>query len=74
MPEQFKFPFKKKEEEEKAASEVFKGRMPTIEEDKELTTKEGGRLTSEEKNQQAAKEALDKILERGKEDKEKREN
>ena len=73
MKEQLKFPFKKEEDEEKAASEVFKGRMPKPEEDEELTIAEGGKPTSEEKNKQAAKQAFDIIFDR-KNDKDKSEN
>jgi len=73
MNEQFKFPFKKREEAEEAEEEVFKGKMPTIEDDEALTIAEGGRLTSEEKNRQAAKKAIDTVLGR-KEEKDKDEN
>jgi len=73
MNEQFKFPFKKREEAEEAEEEVFKGKMPTIEDDEALTIVEGGRLTSEEKNRQAAKKAIDTVLGR-KEEKDKDEN
>jgi len=73
MNEQFKFPFKKREEAEEAEEKVFKGKMPTIEDDEALTIAEGGRLTSEEKNRQAAKKAIDTVLGR-KEEKDKDEN
>ena len=73
MPEQFKFPFKEKEDKEKAASEVFKGRMPKPEEDEKLTIAEGGKPTSEEKNKQAAKKAHDEFWNRIK-DSEQRDN
>jgi len=52
---------------------VFKGKMPTIEDDEALTIAEGGRLTSEEKNRQAAKKAINTVLGR-KEEKDKDEN
>lgn len=74
--EQFKFPFKEKEDFEKVAGKVFKGRMPTLEEEEELTKQEGGKLTSEQKIKEAKEKAyqeLEKkgIIEKRKSDKEK---
>ena len=74
MNEQIKFPFKRKEEEEKLIGRMFGGRMSTPEEDEELTESEGGKPTSPEKIKKAREEALDEILGRQKENKEQREN
>ena len=74
MNEQFKFPFKKKEDEEKAIGKTFEGEIPTPEDDEELTKAEGGKPTSSEKIRKAAEKASDEVLGRQKGDKEKREN
>jgi hypothetical protein len=76
MNEQLGFPFKKEIEKEKIVK-IPRGKMPTPEEDEELTMREGGKLTSEEKNQEAGEKAskefwsrVEEFEERGKEEKE----
>ncbi|OGZ33944.1 MAG: hypothetical protein A2Y98_00520 [Candidatus Portnoybacteria bacterium RBG_19FT_COMBO_36_7] len=63
MNEQYKFPFKKEEDEKKMIGKTFKGRLPTPEEDEELTGLEGGVPISKEKKDKAAKEAFKKVRE-----------
>lgn len=64
MSKQFEFPFSKEEEKfKKVVNKNFKGKMPTIEEDEELTILEGGKPTSEEKIRQAKEKAMRDIWE-----------
>lgn len=64
MSEQIKFPFKKEEDEKQAYTKVFKGKMPTIEDDEELTKLEGGEPTSEQKIHKAKEKASQEFWER----------
>ena len=73
MNEQLKFPFKKQEELEEAEGKMLKGKIPTKEDDEQLTIAEGGKTTSQEKNRQAAKKAFDTVL-GPREEKDKNEN
>ncbi len=60
--EQFNFPFKEEAIPEEISLKMHKGRMPTIEEDEELTIIEGGRPVSKEGEKKAAEKALDEVL------------
>jgi len=52
----------KEEKFKKVIGKTFKGDMPTEEEDEEMTNLEGGKRITKEKNDVAAKKALDAVL------------
>jgi len=62
MPEQFAFPFKREEKSKKVVGKTSEDNMPTEDEDEEMTNLEGGKRVTKERNDAAAKKALDAVL------------